>query len=192
MREEEFRSKQIEWDKKSLESRVERWKQIVPTTYNIPLPELVRGYLSMADEMYIVGQFAGCIVFCASLTELILADQIKNNSQPTSNKSGHSGLDRLVTRASKLGIVGDDEKSGLDNLRKLRNYLIHGNTDRLAQMAKRTYSVSGSDNSFLDADFYVHSGFKGSIDQDALKYLALVRDLSVKFYWSDSRIVGEG
>ena len=191
MREEEFRTKQIEWDKKSLKSRVERWKQIVPATYDVPLPELVWGYLSMADEMYIVGQFAGCIVFCASLAELILADQIKKNSQTTSDKIDRSGLDVLVKRVDKLGIVGDDEKSRLDNLRKLRNYLIHGNTDRLAQMAKRTYSVSGSDNSFLDADFYVHSGFKGGIDQDALKYLALVRDLSVKFYWSDSRIVGK-
>lgn len=187
MREDEFRAKQIEWDKKSLDKRVERWRQIVPATYNVPLPELVWGYLSMADEMYIVGQFAGCIIFCASIVELVLADQIKSASQMTSTQIERLGLSKLIARAYDLAILNDNEKSGLENLKETRNYLVHGNTSKLTQMAKKRYSVSGTDNSFLDADFYVHSGFKGGIDQDALIHLTLVRELSVNFYWSDSQ-----
>lgn len=182
MDEYEFRAKQIEWDRKSLDKRVERWKQIVPSTYDIPLPELVWGYLSMADEMYIAGYFAGAIIISTAITELILADQVKTKAKMTSTEVERFGLEQLIILAKRLTILNDKETSGLNELRKLRNYLIHGKVGKLGQMAKKRYTVSGSDNSFLDAEFYVSSGFEGGIDCDTLLHLGIVRDLTVKLY----------
>ena len=77
----------------------------------------------------------------------------------------------------------DNEGAGqLNKLRRLRNSLIHGKTGQLSKMAKKRYWVTDGEDSFLDAEFYVQSGIKGGIDQDALLYLGLVRDLTVKFY----------
>ena len=75
MKEDEFKAKQIEWDKKSLDKRVERWKQIVPATYNVPLPKLVWGYLSMADDMYIVGNYTPV---CSCQQDIIFLEYLRN------------------------------------------------------------------------------------------------------------------
>lgn len=182
MREDEFRTKQIEWDRKSLDKRVERWKQIVPSIYDTPLPELVWGYLSIADEMYIAGYFLGSIVLCAGIAELILTDQIKTRIRMTAREAERFRLEQMIILGHKLAILDDRETNQLNALRKLRNYLIHGKAGKLAKMAKKRYTVSGSDNSFLNAEFYVSSGFEGGIDRDALLQLEIVRDLSVKFY----------
>lgn len=186
MDDKEYRAKQIEWDKKSLDKRVERWKQLVPATYNVPLPELLWGYLSATDEMYIAGHFLGTIVLCAGIAELILADQVRARAKMTSGEVERFGLEQMLILGHRLGILDDKETQQLNDLRKLRNYLIHGKAGKLAQMAKKRYTVSGSDNSFLDAEFYVHSGFEGGIDRDALLHLGLIRELSVKFYGARS------
>ena len=186
MDEGEYKARQIEWDKKSLDKRVDRWKQLVPATYNVPVPELVWGYLSMADEMYIAGYFAGTIIVSAAMAELIIADKVKTRVKMKSKEVERFGLEQLIILAKRLTILNDKETSGLNELRKLRNYLVHGKAGKLAQMAKKRYTVSGSDNSFLDAEFYVRSGFEGGIDRDALLQLGLIRELSVKFYGARS------
>ena len=178
----EFRDKQIEWDKKSLDKRIERWKQLVPATYNVPLPELVWGYLSETDDLFIEGHFISVILFSASITELILADQIKSKTQMTLKEVERFRLEQLCVLGHRLGILDDKQTKQLNELRKLRNWLIHGNVGRLTKMAKKRYTVIGGDDSFLDAEFYVESGFEGGIDQDALRHLGLVRDLTVNFY----------
>jgi len=157
MDENEYRTKEIEWFNKSLDKRVERWKQIVPATYNVSLPELVWGYLSMTDEMYVSGQFAGVVIFCASITELILVDRIK--AEEVCNEREWMGLKRLIKIAYALGILNDAESTALNELRKLRNSLAHGKAGKLAEMAKKRYTVVSSDDSFLTAGFYVNSGF---------------------------------
>ena len=53
-------------------------------------------------------------------------------------------------------------------------------------MAKKRYRVAGTDDSFLDAGFYLQSGFEEGIDKDALKHLQLVRDLTVRFYSTET------
>ena len=186
MKEDEFRAKQIEWDSKSLDKRVERWKQIIPAVYEVPLPELVWGYLSEVDKMYIAGHFLGTIVFCACIAELILADQIKSKVGMKSKEVERFGLEQLIILGRRLAILDESAASWLNRLRKLRNYLIHGNVGQLTKMAKRSYKVAGSDDSFLDADFYIHSGFEGGIDRDAFLTLMLVRGLSVAFYGEHS------
>lgn len=186
MDENEFRAKQTEWDKKSLDKRVERWKQIVPAMYDVPLPEMMWGYLSEVDEMYIAGHFLGAIVFCAGIAELILTDQIRSKVGMKSKEVERFGLEQLIILGRRLAILDDNDTDRLNDLRKLRNYLIHGKAGQLTKMAKKRYRVSGSDDSFLDAEFYVHSGFEGGIDKDALLHLGLVRDLSMRFYGANS------
>ncbi len=177
-----FRAQEIEWFNKNLGKRVERWKQILPAIYNIPLPKLVWGYLSMADEMYISGQFAGAIIFCASIAELILADKLQIRGSTTPTTLENVGLKRLIEKGHALSILDNNEATALNNLRELRNHLIHGNVGKLNQMAKERFTVEGPDGSFLDAEFYLNSGFKEGIVQDALRHLKTIRDLSVRLY----------
>ncbi len=186
MNDDEYKAKEIEWFNKTLNKRVERWKQIIPATYNTPLPELVWGYLSMTDEMYISGQFAGAIIFCASIAELILTDKIESENKILPDEMERIGLNQLIKKAHGLGILNDNETMALDTLRELRNSLVHGKAGKLTQMAKRRYTVQGTDDSFLDAEFYISSGFEGGIDQDAKQHLVAVRELSVRFYGVNS------
>ncbi|MFC2021369.1 hypothetical protein ACFLU1_06295 [Chloroflexota bacterium] len=180
MDENEYKAQEIKWFNKSLGKRVERWKQITPATYNVPLPKLVWGYLSMMDDMYISGQFAGTIIFGASIAELILADQLHAKGSFTSTTLESAGLKRLIERGYALSILDDKETEALHNLRELRNHLIHGNVGKLTQMAKERFKVEGPDDSFLDAEFYLN--FEGGIVQDALRHLKTIRDLSVRLY----------
>jgi len=182
MNDKEYRDKQIEWDKKSLDKRVERWKQLVPVTYDVTLPNLVWYYITETDEMFISGHFIGVILLCASIVELVLADQIRSRSQMAEKESERFGLEQLVILGHRLDILNEDETSQLNELRKLRNDLIHAKAGKLAQMARKRYQVSGLDASFLDPGFYLEPIWKGGIDLDALRHLRLVRDLTVKFY----------
>ena len=182
MNDKEYRAKLIEWDKKSLDKRVERWKQLIPANYDVPLPELVWSYLSEADDLFIRGHFLSVIVLSASIVELVLADQIKLKTRMAIKEVERFGLEQLSILGHRLGILDDKETSQLNELRRQRNWLIHGNVGRLTQMAKKRYRISGGDDSFLDAEFYVQSGFEGGIDQDARLHLRLVRDLTVNFY----------
>lgn len=182
MDEKEFRDKQIEWDKASLDRRIERWKQLVPATYDVTLPNLVWYYITETDEMFISGHFIGVILLCAAIVELVLADQIRSKSQMTEKESERFGLEQLVVLGRRLDILNDKETGQLNELRRLRNDLIHSKADKLAQMARRRYQVSGLDPSHLDAGFYLQPIWEGGIDQDALRHLQLVRDLTVKFY----------
>jgi len=182
MDEKEYRDKLIEWDKKSLAPRVKRWKQLVPATYDVTLPNLVWYYITEADDMFIRGHFIGVVLLCAAITELILADQIRSNSKMTEKEVERFGLEQLVILGHRLDILNDKETSQLNELRRLRNDLIHSKADKLAQMARKRYQVSGLDASHLDAGFYLQPIWEGGIDQDALQYLQLVRDLTVKFY----------
>jgi len=182
MDEKEFRDKLIEWDKASLDRRVERWKQLVPATYDVTLPSLAWYYIVEADDMFIRGHFIGVILLCAAIAELILADQIRSKSQMTEREAERFGLEQLVILGHRLDILNDKETGQLNELRRLRNDLIHSKAEKLAKMARKRYRVSGLDASHLDAGFYLQPIWEGGIDQDALRHLQLVRDLTVKFY----------
>ncbi len=187
MNEAEFRARQIERDNKSLDGKVNRWGQIVPCAYNTPLPKLVWGYIVMADDMYIAGYFVGSIFLCASIAELVISSQIVEKTERTSKQIEHLRLKELIELGEKSNILDNKESSQLDELRQLRNFLIHGNTNKLNKMAKRRYSVVGGDDSFIDADFYINSGFSGGIDKDAFSHLKTVRDLTVRFYGNSDK-----
>jgi hypothetical protein len=182
MNEKDFRAKQIEWDKKSLDERVARWKQLVPAAYDVALPNLAWYFITDADDMYISGHFTGVVLLCAGVVELVLSDQLRTKSHMTEKEVERFGLEQLVILGHRLDILNSEETSQLNGLRKLRNNLVHAKAGKLAQMAKKRYRVFGMDDSYSDAGFYLHPLVAGGVDQDALRYLLLVRDLTVKFY----------
>jgi len=185
MDEKEFRAKQIEWDRASLDRRVERWKQLTPATYDITLPNLAWYYITEMDEMYISGHFIGVILLCAATTELILADQLRVKHQLTDKETDRFGLEQLAILGHRLDILNSEEKSQIDDLRKLRNYLIHSKAGELAKMARKRYQAWGLDAFRLDAGLYIKSIWDGGIDQDALRHLRLVKDLTIRFYGAE-------
>ncbi|GAH95601.1 unnamed protein product, partial [marine sediment metagenome] len=139
-------------------------------------------FITEVDEMYISGYYIGVILVCAGITELVLADQIRSKAKMTPREVERFGLEQLVILGHRLAILNEKETSQLNELRKLRNYLIHAKAGKLTQMAKKRYRVSGMDDSYLDAGFYLQPIWEGGIDKDALKHFRLVRDLTVKFY----------
>lgn len=182
MDEQEYRAKQIEWDKASLDNRVKRWKQITRATYNVPLPNLAWCYLTEADDMFIGGHFIGVILVCAGIMELVLAPQLKSRTHMTQDEVERFGLEQMVILSHRLGILDDKEAQGIDKLRKLRNALIHANTDRLDKIARKRYKECGLNTYDLDAGLFLETAWGIGVDQDALTYLQLTRDLTVKFY----------
>lgn len=185
MDEQEFRAKLIKWDEKSLDKRVERWKELVPANYTVPLPSLLWEYVTEADDMFIRGHFMGVILLCAAVMELVLADQLRSIMGATKEEIEHFGLEQMLILSHRLEILNDEEARQLQELRKMRNYIVHANVGKLNQMAKRTYEAWGLSIADLDAGMFLQPTWGGAIDQDALKYIQLVRDITVKFYGSE-------
>ena len=105
--------------------------------------------------MFISGHCIGVILLCAAIIELILADQIRFKSQMAERELEHFGLEQLVILRRRLDMLNEHETSQLGELRKLRNNLTHSKANRLAQMARKRYQVSGLDASHLNAGFYL-------------------------------------
>ncbi len=178
----EYRKKLVELDKTSLDERVVRWKQLIPAAYDVTLPNLAWDYITEAVNMFIRGHFTGVVLLCAGIAELVLADQLRSKSQMTEKEVERFGLEQLVILGHRLTILNDKETGQLNELRKLRNDLIHAKANRLNQRAKKTYQVSGLDASYLTAGLYLYPLGGGGIEKDALHHLLQVRDLTVKFY----------
>jgi hypothetical protein len=180
LNEEEFRKHQLDRDQKSLDGKVKRWKQIRPAIYGQRLPKLMWEYMTTADEMFIDGHFLGVILLSAAITELLLADQIMARTQMTGDEIEHFGLEQMAILSHRLQILTDQEKSAIDELRKLRNALIHANAGRLSKMARKSYSdfYEGLETEFYLSPLSDESGIRA----DAFKYLYFTRDLTLKFY----------
>ena len=184
VKEEEFRKYQIARDEQTLNGKLRRWKQIKPVTYGQPLPRLLWEYVTTADEMFIEGHFWGVILLSAAITELLLADQLMARAQMTGGEIEHFRLEQMAILAHRLQILTDQEKDAIDELRKLRNGLIHANVGRLKEMAKKSH---GSLYEGLEAESYlVPLSDESGIRVDALKYLRFTRDLTFRFYGTDS------
>ena len=180
MNEEEFRKYQIGRDQKTLDGKVKRWKQIQPATYGQPLPKLMWEYVTTADDMFIDGHFLGVVLLCAAVTELLLTDQLMTNSGMMKDEVERFSLEQMAILAHRLRIVTDLEKGTIDELRQLRNALIHANADKLGKMARRSY---GNFYKGLETEFYLSPlSDESGIRADALKHLRFTRDLTFKFY----------
>jgi hypothetical protein len=180
MNEEEFRKYQISRNQKTLDGKVKRWKQIQPVTYGQPLPKLMWEYVTTADDMFIDGHFLGVVLLCAAVTELLLADQVMTRTQMTRDEMGHFGLEQMAILSHRLQILTDQEKDAIDELRKLRNALIHANAGKLGKMARKSY---GDFYEGLGTEFYLFPlSDESGVRADALKYLRFTRDLTFRFY----------
>jgi len=182
MDENEFKTSLRKMDIESLNKRVERWKQLVPATYNKPLPDLLWEYLTEADDMYIRGHDIGVILLCAATIELVLADQLKSKLVISKKELERFGLDQMVILCSHIGILSNEERDQINELRIIRNALIHANAGKLNKMAKKQYDVRGLGADDVVAILYIASiGDKG-INQDAMIHMKFVRDITVRLY----------
>ena len=180
MDESKIRSELIEWDKKTLDDRVTRWKQVKPATYVVPLPNLVWEYLIETDYMFIRGHDVATIILCATTMELVIAHRLKLlENSPW--KAG-STLDTMIKLANENQIINDNEAIELEGLRKLRNALTHGSVAKLDTMARKNYDGLSDYDESIGASLYLHSIGSSGIDEDAIKYLQFTRDLTLKFY----------
>jgi hypothetical protein len=180
VKEEAFRKYQIGRDQKTLDGKVGRWKQIQPVTYGQQLPRLMWEYVTTADEMFIDGHFLGVILLSAAVTELLLADQLMARTQMTRDEIEHFGLEQMTILSHRLQILTDQEKDAIDELRKLRNALIHANAGKLSKMARKSY---GDFYEGLGTEFYLFPlSDENGIRADSLKYLCFTRGLTFRFY----------
>jgi hypothetical protein len=180
VKEEEFRKYQISRDQKTLDGKVKRWKQLQPVTYGQPLPRLMWEYVTTADEMFIDGHFVGVVLLCAGIIELLLADQLMDKKQMTKDEVERFSLEQMAILAYRLHIVTDGEKGTIDELRKLRNALIHADAGQLSKMARKCY---GDFYEGLETESYLSPlSDEGGICADALRYLGFIRDLTFRFY----------
>lgn len=183
MAEEEFRRYQITRDQKTLEEKVRRWKQLQPVTYGQTLPQLMWDYINKAVEMFIDGHSIGAVLLCAAITELVLADRLMSTIPMTRDEVGHFSLEQMAMLAHRLEIVTDQERDTIDDLRKLRNALVHANAGKITKMAKRCYgdSYGGVELAF----FLTPLSNEGGISSDVIKSLRFTRDLTFRFYGAE-------
>ena len=185
MNENEFRDKQKEWDEKYLDKKISRWKQLTPASYNVTLPNLAWYYITEADDMYIAGYFLGVILLCSGIAELTLADQITAKGKITSKEIQRFNFEHLIIIGHRLGILDDTEANHLNDLRKIRNNIIHAKVGELTKLARKQYSVLGLGIDDDDPGLYLKPIFGHGADEDALRNLTLIKNLTVKFYGAE-------
>lgn len=175
---EQFREYLIKRDQETLEERVERGMQLPPSAYNQTLPGLIWDYITEARQMFTDGYFIGVILLCAGMVELSLADQLMSKIRMVGEEIERFSLEAMTILAHRLEIVTDKEKNTIDELRKLRNALIHANAGKIAQMARRRWP---------DLPEWCYLGpFEGTgVSGDALRHLQFTKDLTLKFYGAE-------
>jgi hypothetical protein len=177
--EEIFRKEKANRDQETLDEKVSRWKQIEPSTY-AQLPKLMWEYLVVADEMFVDGYFLGVVLLCAAITETVLSNQLVSNNILTSVEIERFTLEQMSIITNRLGTITDTEKKMIDDLRCLRNNLIHVNVGKLS---KRIKLNSSHPFKGMEPELYLSSIDDGNtISSDALKYLGFTRGFTMRFY----------
>ena len=177
----EYRSRLVEWDAKSLDKRVERWKRLVPATYSVKLPNLIWDLIVEADDMFIRGHFIGVILLCAAILELLLADQLTQKGY-TRARIRKLKLEGMTKECASMSIIETCEAKEIGRIRRFRNMIIHADAGKLKEMAKKRYEEWGLDLAGLDAGLYLHTPWDGGIDRDAERFLSWTRDITVRLY----------
>lgn len=176
MDEQEFRDTLVKWDQESIEERVQRWKQLGLAAYQGTLPSLVWEYLIEAKDMYIRGHPLGTILLCGAIVEMVLVHQIVLGTGMSEKEIERFTLEQKTILSRRLDILEAGEVTHVDELRKLRNALIHADPGKLAKGAKFPASVDAR------VSLYLTASWKDGITKDALKYLQATRELTLKFY----------
>lgn len=132
------------------------------------------------EEMFVDGYFIGTVLLCAAIAEIILPNQLMSHGVTSNDEIKQLTFEEISILASRSGIITTEEKNKIDELRQLRNALIHVNVGKLG---KRIKLNSGDPFNGMEPELYLSSiSDEEGISADASKYLRFTRDLIFRFY----------
>lgn len=182
MDEKEFREYLKKRDDETLEDRVKRRSELSPVTYGGELPKLLWGYSTEAIQLYICGHFASVILWCATILELALSDKLIHNSKGTKEVIELLTLSEKTRLCHKFGIItSQKDKNNIDDIRNLRNSIIHADAGKLAKMARAYYGDVDDVISQVLPELYL-GDFGEALKSEALKSLTFTRELTKRWY----------
>ena len=183
MDEKEFREYLKKRDDETREDRVKRRSELSPVTYGGELPKLLWEYSTEAIQLYICGHFASIILWCATILELALSDKLIHNGKGTREVIELLTLSEKTRLCHKFGIITsqEDKNNTIDDIRYLRNYIIHANAGKLAEMARTYYGDVDDVISQILPELYL-GDFGEPLKSKALKSLTFTRELTKRWY----------
>ena len=182
MDEKEFREYLKKRNDETLEDRVKRRSELSPVTYGGELPKLLWEYSTEAIQLYICGHFASIILWCATILELALSDKLIHNSKGTKEVIELLTLSEKTRLCHKFGIItSQEDKNNIDDIRNLRNSIIHADAGRLAKMARAYYADVDDVISQVLPELYL-GDFGEALKSEALKSLTFTRELTKRWY----------
>lgn len=182
MEEKEFREYLKKRDDETREDRVKRRSELSPVTYGRELPKLLWEYSTEAIQLYICGHFASVILWCATILELALSDKLIHNSKGTKEVIELLTLGEKTRLCHKFGIItSQEDKNNIDDVRNLRNSIIHADAGKLAKMARAYYRDVDDVISQILPELYL-GDFGKALKSEALKSLTFTRELTKRWY----------
>jgi len=182
MDEKEFREYLKKRDDETREDRVKRRSELSPVTYGGELPKLLWEYSTEAIQLYICGHFASVILWCATILELALSDKLIHNSKGTKEVIELLTLSEKTRLCHKFGIItSQEDKNNIDDIRNLRNSIIHADAGKLAKMARAYYGDVDDVISQVLPELYL-GDFGEALKSKALKSLTFTRELTKRWY----------
>ena len=186
MDEKEFREYLKKRDNETREDRVKRRSELSPVTYGGELPKLLWEYSTEAIQLYICGHFASVIFWCATILELALSDKLIYNNKGTREVIGLLTLSKKTRLCHKFGIItSKEDKNNIDDIRNLRNSIIHADAGKLAEMARAYYGDVDDVISQVLPELYL-GDFGEALKCKALKSLTFTRELTKRWYGEKS------
>jgi hypothetical protein len=181
MDEKEFREYLKKRDDETREDRVKRRSELSLVTYG-ELPKLLGEYSTEAIQLYICGHFASVILWCATILELALSDKLIHNSKGTKEVIELLTLSEKTRLCHKFGIItSKEDKNNIDDIRNLRNSIIHADAGQLAEMARAYYGDVDDVISQVLPELYL-GDFGEALKSEALKSLTFTRELTKRWY----------
>ena len=123
---EDIKQKLIEQDQQTLETRAQRMAEIADLTYDGIFPP-IDAYLKELDKLYVNGHFMATIIFAGSIVEYLLRHKLYRVAD--NNRINRATLGTLCNIAKRNKILSEDEISRLLIITKMRNLLVHTDTD---------------------------------------------------------------
>jgi len=173
-------------DDETRSDRVQRRLEISSLGYVGELPELLWEYSVEAVQLYINGNFSSVILWCAAILELILADKLINGGKGTKEVIELLSLKEKTNLCLQYKIISKEESKKINEVRELRNAIIHANAGKLAKMARKRYDDVNNNLSQVLTEFYL-SNLGGEMKRQTLEYLAFTRNLCARWYGESKR-----
>ena len=123
---EDIKQKLIEQDQQTLETRAQRMAEVVNLTYDGIFPP-TDAYLKELDKLYVNGHFMATIIFSGSIVEYLLRKKLYRVADY--NRINRATLGTLCNIAKRNKTLPEDEIGRLLIITKMRNLLVHTDTD---------------------------------------------------------------